>query len=51
MQTQRIPSQCPECAGITVEVTSVPPSRHDRGEGWATRAECERCGEFVAWFE
>lgn len=51
MQRQQIPSQCPECSGITVEVSSVPPSQHDRGGDWATRAECTRCGEFVAWFD
>lgn len=50
MQRQ-IPSQCPECSGITIEVTSVPPSNHDRSREWVTRAECEQCGEYVAWFD
>lgn len=50
MQSHRIPSQCPECSGITIEVSSVPPSQHDRGNEWAIRAECSRC-EFLAWFE
>lgn len=50
MQRQ-IPSQCPECSGITVEVASVPPSQHDRGSDWMTRATCTECGEYVTWFE
>lgn len=50
MQRQ-IPSQCPECSGITVEVVSVPPSQHDRGSTWMTRAACEQCGEYVTWFD
>ena len=48
---QQIPSQCPECRAIDIEVVSVPPDRHDRGSDWLTRVECEGCGEYTEWFD
>ncbi|WP_200820837.1 hypothetical protein [Halobellus limi] len=48
--SQTIPSQCPECSEIAVDVSSVPPDRHDQGDRWATRAKCGNCGEFVGWY-
>lgn len=47
----QIPSQCPECGAITIEVVSVPPSKHDLGTDWLTRAKCEQCSEYVKWFD
>jgi hypothetical protein len=46
-----VPTQCPECLSLDVDVTEVPPDSHDRGDGWYTRAECQDCEEYVEWFE
>ena len=44
-----IPSQCPECGAIAVEISDVPPSNHDHGDAWRTRVECGACDEFAEW--
>jgi ribosomal protein L32 len=46
-----IPSQCPECGEIKIRAVSVPPDDHSRGNQWATRAQCENCGEYSEWFD
>ncbi|WP_394740109.1 hypothetical protein [Natronococcus roseus] len=48
---QPIPSQCPDCGAVEIRVAKVSPNDHDRGEGWATRATCEACEEYVEWFD
>lgn len=46
-----IPSQCPECGAITIDTFLVPPSEHDHGNDWWTRAECRTCDSYVEWFD
>lgn len=48
---QVVPSQCPECHAIAVQLSQIPPDSHDRGNQWYSRAECTNCGEFVKWID
>jgi ribosomal protein S27AE len=51
VQVNDIPSECPRCEVRNVEVQTVPPGEHDRGEEWLTRAHCPNCGEYTEWFD
>lgn len=46
-----IPSQCPNCRAIAIEVTNVPPHEHDEGDEWQTHAECMECEEYAEWID
>lgn len=43
--------QCPKCGAIAVRVSRVPPTVHEAGAEWKTRAVCENCQEYVEWYE
>jgi hypothetical protein len=45
-----IPSNCPACGDGDLDVTNVPPQKHDRGDGWVTQATCPSCS-YLEWFE
>jgi len=51
MSSSKIPGQCPECGSVYVSVVRIAPSDHDRGDGWATRAECDECPDYVEWID
>lgn len=42
-----IPSQCPNCRAISIQVNQVPPSEHVLGDDWRTRVKCKACEEFI----
>ena len=46
-----IPSQCPNCGAIAIQVIDVPPSDHAAGDDWRTHAECTACEEYDEWVE
>jgi hypothetical protein len=45
-----IPSNCPACEDGDLDVTNVPPQKHDQGDEWVTRATCPSCS-YLEWFE
>jgi len=51
MSSSKIPGQCPECGSVNVSVVRIAPSDHDRGDSWATRAECDECPDYVEWID
>lgn len=46
-----IPSQCPDCGAIAIEVTDVPPSEHRRGDEWKMHAKCTECDAYDEWID
>lgn len=46
-----IPSQCPNCGSISIQVNQVPPSEHAKGEDWRTHAACTACDDFDEWID
>jgi len=45
-----IPSDCPDCGDMDLDVASIPPQNHDRGDSWVTRTTDTSCSH-IAWFE
>lgn len=46
-----IPSQCPNCRAIAMQVTDVPLSEPAGGDEWRTHADCTEWEEYDEWVE